>query len=355
MACMHVILPEWPLASFHGQDVPWLQLQSIAVRLCYNPAISATRLQGGYSVTEDEAVRRASILVVDDDTVMLDFINSALQEEGYQCQTACNAEAGFELIKETPFDLMIADIVLPGTNGLVLTEWSKKIRPDMLVIIMTGFAEDYSFEKAIEAGASDFIKKPFTLQELIIRIRLVELREKLLKMSVTDELTGLYNRRGFFALAEQQLKICKRQRDVLYLLFADLDNLKTINDISGHEAGDRAIRDTAMILKDTFRESDIIARIGGDEFIVVFDSATEGGIKVATSRLYQNIEQYNSTNNRPYTLSISVGTAKYNSGSPCSIDDLIRQADKSMYEQKMLKKEFLADSGSYSLNGPADF
>jgi two-component system, cell cycle response regulator len=216
-----------------------------------------------------EVDEKRSLLIVDDDASVLEFIKQGLLTQGYLCQTAATAESALEHINETPFDLMLTDIVMPGMDGFQLTELSRKARPDMLVIIMTGFTEDYSFEKAIEAGASDFIKKPFTLHELIIRIRLVNLQEKLLKLSVTDELTGLYNRRGFFTLAEQLVKLSNRQKNVLYLLFADLDNLKEINDIYGHEAGDQVLIETAKIFRDSFRDSDIIARIGGDEFIVV--------------------------------------------------------------------------------------
>ena len=285
-----------------------------------------------------DADEKRSLLIVDDDAGVSDFIQQGLLTEGYLCQTAATAEAALKCITQTPFDLMITDIVMPGMDGFKLTELARKVRPDMLIIIMTGFTEDYSFEKAIEAGAADFIKKPFTLQELIIRIRLVKLQEKLLRMSVTDELTGLYNRRGFFTLVEQLVKLSNRQKNVLYLLFADLDNLKTINDIYGHETGDQVIIETATILRDSFRDSDIIARIGGDEFIVVLAGTTEDGTAIATSRLYQNVALHNAKKKRPHALSISVGIAKYDAEVPCSIDELIRQADKSMYEQKMRKK-----------------
>ena len=288
---------------------------------------------------EKEVDQQRSLLIIDDNADVLDSIETGLLTQGYLCQTATNAQSALELINETSFDLMITDIVLPGMDGFELTERSKKLRPDMPVIIMTGFTEDFSYERAIEAGASDFIKKPFALHELMIRIRLVKVQEKLLKMSVTDELTGLYNRRGFFALIEQQLKLSNRQKNVLYLLFADLDNLKVINDAYGHEAGDQVLIETAKILRDTFRDSDIIARIGGDEFIIVPVGTTEDETAIATARLRQNVVLYNVEKKRPYALSISVGIAKFDSNFPCSVDELLRQADKSMYAQKMLKKQ----------------
>ncbi|MEW6109159.1 MAG: GGDEF domain-containing response regulator [Nitrospirota bacterium] len=282
---------------------------------------------------------KRSVIIVDDDVSLLDIIATGLSTHGYRCETAADAETAFEIINKNSFDIMLTDIILPGMDGFELTAKAKRLRSDMLVIIMTGFAEDFSYDRAIEAGASDFIKKPFTLQELIIRFQLVKLQKKLLKMSFTDELTGLYNRRGFFTLAEQQLKLSDRLKNLIYMLFADLDNLKGINDSLGHHEGDQALIETAKILKDTFRQSDIIARIGGDEFVVIPIGSTEYGARIAVSRLYQNIEVQNAKKKKNYTLSLSVGLAYYDPAAPCSVDELICRADKSMYEQKRQKQK----------------
>jgi diguanylate cyclase (GGDEF)-like protein len=279
-----------------------------------------------------------SVIIIDDDENVLEMIESGLSSNGYRCQTATNAESAFESISNSSFDIMISDIILPGMDGFELTEKVTKLRPDIIVIIMTGYTEDFSYDRAIETGASDFIKKPFTLQELIIRIQLVKLKEKLLKMSVTDELTGLHNRRGFFTLAEQQLKLANRQNSKIYMLYADLDNLKSINDAHGHHEGDKALHETAELLRNTFRNSDIVARIGGDEFVVIPIGTTEEGAKIAISRFYKNLERHNKEIKSDYDLSLSVGIACYDPENPSSVDDLLKQADKLMYEQKMKKK-----------------
>jgi diguanylate cyclase (GGDEF)-like protein len=287
---------------------------------------------------DKETDEKRSVIIIDDDVSLLKMIKEGLLSEGYRCETVTNADAALERINKTSFDMMITDIVLNGTDGFELTERVKKVRPDMLVIIMTGYTEDFSYDRAIETGASDFIKKPFTLEELIIRIQLVTLKEKLIKMSVTDELTGLYNRRGFFAMAEQQLKLSNRQKEEIYILYADLDNLKGINDTLGHQEGDKMLIETAMILRDTFRESDIISRIGGDEFVVIPIGTTEGGARISSSRFYENLAANNAKRKQNYTLSISIGLACYDPENPCSVDELLSQADKSMYEQKRKKK-----------------
>jgi diguanylate cyclase (GGDEF)-like protein len=278
--------------------------------------------------------KKSSVIIIDDDIRLLQVIKTGLLSKDFRCEAATSVESAFELINKTSFDIMLVDIAMPGMESFALTEKAKKLSPDMLVIIMTGYIEDFSFDRAIEAGVSDFIKKPFSLHELTIRIKLVKLHEKLLSMSVTDELTGLYNRRGFFTLAEQQLNIYNRLKEEIYLLYADLDNLKVINDTRGHPEGDHAIIETAKIFRDSFRKSDIIARIGGDEFVAIPFGMTRNGVKITTSRLQKNLEIYNAKRYGSYDLSISVGMACYNPESPCSIDELLSQADKSMYEQK---------------------
>jgi diguanylate cyclase (GGDEF)-like protein/PAS domain S-box-containing protein len=164
--------------------------------------------------------------------------------------------------------------------------------------------------------------------------------EKLLNLSNTDELTGLFNRRGFFALAGQQLKISHRLKKGMSLLSADLDDLKKINDTFGHQEGDRALIETAAILRECFRDVDIIARIGGDEFVVLLIEPSHDKLGVYTARLQRKIELHNLRYERSYTLSISVGIARLEPGSQCSIDDLIAKADGLMYEQKRNKKKF---------------
>jgi two-component system cell cycle response regulator len=282
---------------------------------------------------------RNSVIIVDDDERLLEIFKKALSLEGYQCETASSAESALELINNMPFNIMLTDIRMPGMEGFELTQKAKKIRPDIAVIIMTAYVEEFSFDNAIEAGASDFIKKPFTLNELVLRIQHVELQKKVRTMAVTDELTGLYNRRGFFSLVEQLLKLCKREKKGIFMLYTDVDSLKKINDTFGHKEGDMALIDIANILRKNYRESDIIARIGGDEFVVVTVGTTKESAEIATSRLKKNLEIHNAEANRSYKLSLSFGLAYYDPEHPCSIDELLVQGDKLMYEQKRHKQK----------------
>jgi diguanylate cyclase (GGDEF)-like protein len=165
------------------------------------------------------------------------------------------------------------------------------------------------------------------------------------ELTLTDDLTGLRNRRGFFFLTEQEFKLARNNRTgiQLWLIYADLDGLKKINDSLGHEVGSRAIVQTAEVLKGTFRDSDIIARLGGDEFVVlaVGNAADSGDIMVA--RLQENLRGYNIEERLPYRLSLSVGAVRVDveraPSIAASIDDVLKEADEAMYEDKRSKKE----------------
>jgi diguanylate cyclase (GGDEF)-like protein len=160
-------------------------------------------------------------------------------------------------------------------------------------------------------------------------------------LSITDELTGLYNRRGFFKLAEDCLSSAKRMGKKLMLLYADLDNMKQINDVYGHEEGDRMLQEVSSILKATYRTSDIIARIGGDEFVVFPVGSSEDHVDMIINRLNEKIDQYNKKNKSSYKLEMSVGIATYDPHAVKSINELLNLADSKMYEDKNRKKNKL--------------
>jgi len=156
-------------------------------------------------------------------------------------------------------------------------------------------------------------------------------------LSITDQLTGLYNRRGFTALSEQQLRIAERTKSGILLLFADVDNLKQINDKFGHKVGDEALVETANVLKEVFRKMDIIARIGGDEFAVLASEASLEYADIIRNRLQDRLNVHNLNANRFYNLSLSIGMVYHPPPPPYSLDELISSADSLMYEEKQRK------------------
>jgi two-component system cell cycle response regulator len=152
-------------------------------------------------------------------------------------------------------------------------------------------------------------------------------------LALTDDLTCLYNRRGFFAAATHQLKLARRNARGILLFFCDVDNLKTINDFYGHGEGDLAIVRAADALEQTFRGSDILARLGGDEFAVLAMEASTQSQEVILRRLEKSLKKSNASQSR-YAMSLSVGLARFDPKHPVSLGALIAQADQAMYEQK---------------------
>ncbi len=164
-------------------------------------------------------------------------------------------------------------------------------------------------------------------------------QEELYALSNKDEITGLYNRRGFQSLAIQHINLAKQTKSSLIIVVFDIDGLKQINDRFGHMVGTKAIIETGEILQKTFRESDIISRLGGDEFVVLATNTNPDDFKVIESRLKKIIMDHSAKNDRSYNLSISMGTAHYDPINPVSLNELLNQADKSMYEYKNNKKK----------------
>jgi diguanylate cyclase (GGDEF)-like protein/PAS domain S-box-containing protein len=170
-----------------------------------------------------------------------------------------------------------------------------------------------------------------------------QMEEEIKRLSITDPLTDLYNRRGFMTLAEQQLKISERIKRGLILVFADLDDLKIINDTLGHRKGDDALVEAADIFREVFRQSDVLARMGGDEFAILAletSSSPRETPAVLTDRLQRCIDRHNAQANRDYPISMSIGIVFHDPEPPCFIDELMSRADALMYEQKKRKREY---------------
>ncbi|MFQ6079729.1 MAG: diguanylate cyclase, partial [Thermodesulfobacteriota bacterium] len=282
--------------------------------------------------------KKARILIVDDDARTRRILSLILDEKGYETETAGTGCEAIEKAQATFFNLALLDIRLPDMQGIELLAPLKKIHPEMEMIMVTGYASAETAVRALNEGASAYITKPLNMEEVLPPVRealekqrrVVELRNLIL----VDGLTGLHNRRGFMILVQQQLKLANRTKRGLLLLFADVDNLKWINDAVGHHKGDQALIATANILKQTFREPDIIARIGGDEFAVLAIESRKESAEILMSRLQEKLDAYNPKGKRCHKLSLSVGIAHYDPKCPCSIDELLERADRSMYEQK---------------------
>ncbi len=242
--------------------------------------------------------------------------------------------------EEEEFSLALLDLSLPDSQ---LSETMKRIgelSPHMAVIVLTGHAEEDFGLRAVRSGAQDYLVKGLIDRELLVRsisysLERQGLQRELRALSLRDELTGLYNRRGLFTLALEQFKSAKRLGNKLFLVFTDMDSFKEVNDNFGHDAGDKALREYAALLMRTFRESDIVSRLGGDEFVVlVANAANEENLDNILSRLYASLDRLNSVPDRPFSIKVSVGTAIFDPEKPIDIEELIAEADREMYKSK---------------------
>jgi len=301
---------------------------------------------------------------VDDTPDNLRLLTKILESEGYIIRKSLNGRMALQAAYRYPPDLILLDIFMPEMNGYEVCKQLKasKITDQIPIIFISALDQISDKIEAFELGGQDYIIKPFQELEVVMRVRnqllikqqyqqLFEQNQRLedeiqkrlkaetevRQLSLTDELTGLYNRRGFFLLGNQQFKTAQRTQMFCCLLFADLDGLKQINDSLGHEIGDKFLIDTAQLLKQTFRESDIIARLGGDEFVILL-SVWSRDIDEFSPRLQANIDRYNQGHNYLSQLSVSVGVTQCALNEKVSLEELIQEADKLMYEQKRAKR-----------------
>lgn len=178
-------------------------------------------------------------------------------------------------------------------------------------------------------------------------------QHKLHQLSITDDLTGLLNRRGFMTLAEKQQCIAERCQQILLIAYSDIDGMKWINDNLGHDVGDKALIETAELLKSTFRNSDIISRLGGDEFAVLLSCAPEEvNISSIETRFYDNLIKINAKPGREYSLQVSLGVSRHNDGQTCTLDELMTRADELMYERKQRRKNSSSQQQNPCLENP---
>jgi len=262
----------------------------------------------------------------------------------FEMVTASSIGEALRLLDTGRFDAILLGLHLSAKTGVASLVRVHEHAPDATIIVVADAPNPELALTAVRQGAQDCLVRARLDGAPLERIvtfsverqrRVTELRA----MSLVDELTGLYNRRGFLTLARQQLRVADRLDSSVYQLFVDLDGLKRINDTLGHSEGDRALIDTAQLLRETFRDSDVIARIGGDEFaVLIIDSQEQGGEAMA-ERLSEKVAARNAWDDRPFALSLSTGLARSDARLPLSVDELLAEADLWMYAQKRRKQQ----------------
>ena len=282
---------------------------------------------------------KGKVLIVDDAPDTLDIIQKLLSFEGYEVILATTGEEGVKRVEEEKPDVVLMDISLPGIDGTQALKQIRTINPIQSVIMLTAFATVENAIHALKEGASDFVKKPFENEHLIHIVNQAleksrtltekeKLEEEVRRLSITDDLTGLYNHRHFFKTLESELTRLKRQRTSLSLLMLDVDNFKRYNDTHGHVEGDRVLKKIGEIIKHSIRHNvDSGYRYGGDEFASLLIGASLEQALTIAERIRLTIEEAGFKD-----ITVSVGLAEFQDS--FDLERFVKSADDAMYVAK---------------------
>jgi len=285
-----------------------------------------------------------SILIVDDDIAISDTVVQYLKAIHYNVKSALNAAEALEILNSFKADIVLTDITMQGMDGLELTRRIKKSY-DIDVIVMTGYSAEYSYEKAVQAGASDFIFKPFRFEELNLRIKRVlreadfkqertKLLKKLEKLAITDALTGLYNSRHFFDQIKAEVDRHMRYSRALSLLILDIDSFKSYNDTWGHLEGDKMLMGIGETINSCMRSMDTAYRYGGDEFTLLLPETRLQKACMVGNRIKDSISSriFEPKPGTKISITVSLGAAELVQGE--NFKSFVDRADKAMYKSK---------------------
>jgi len=282
---------------------------------------------------------RGKVLIVDDAPDTLEIIQKLLSYEGYEIILASTGEEGVKRVEEERPEVVLMDINLPGIDGTEALRRIRRVNPIQSVIMLTAFATVENAILALKEGATDFIKKPFENEHLIHivnqsleKYRTLKEKEKLeeevRRLSITDDLTGLYNYRHFFKTLESELARLKRQKTSLSLLMFDLDHFKRYNDSCGHLEGDRVLKKIGEIIKHSIRSNvDSGYRYGGDEFAALLIGATVDQALTIADRIRSSIEDSGFKD-----ITVSIGLAEFRED--FDLERFVKSADDAMYVAK---------------------
>ena len=276
------------------------------------------------------------ILIVDDNVEMLDKTSELLSHVGYSVVTCTSGEEALERLEHERVDLVLLDINMPSLNGF---EVCLRIRQmyaldDLPIIFLTSREDSDSVTKGFHSGASDFISKSAIADILLARvnvhIRLSRTLRFLRDISLTDDLTGCYNRRHAMYSLRELFARSKRYGTPFSLIYFDLNGLKIVNDKYGHQAGDLLLRSVVNACKKLLRESDLLFRMGGDEFMVLCPDTDKRGAFICAERMQEAVKAVTIVDQ---TVTFAYGIAHSNEDYK-DMDEMLHSADSSMYDCK---------------------
>ena len=291
------------------------------------------------------------VLLVEDSRTQARFIQQVLRDlrawAEFDVVWAETLESALDRLGDDGVDIVLLDLMLPDSEGLATFQRLYGAHSGVPIIVLSGVGDEAVAMRAVSEGAQDYLIKKNVSPDLLarsVRYALERHRamEALRRLALVDELTGVHNRRGFMYLGDQQLAVARRAGMSATVLFVDVDGLKRINDTSGHERGDRALADAAALMRRTFRSSDVVGRVGGDEFAALLLSETEPATSI--ERLRAAIDDHNREAGADAPLSCSIGAVRCDPADHRSLQELLAEADRAMYASRHAARSRAAPS-----------
>ncbi len=284
------------------------------------------------------SAQNPSVLLVDDDPEVLRFVEILVTKMGFVAYCVNDGQEAIDLLKNEKIEIVITDVLMPRVDGLELLAHIQQHYPQTRVIVITGYTQTYTYTEVIRAGASDFITKPFTNDELEAKLnrltRELKTIKELERLSAFDSLTDLYNRRQFDHRLWEEAHRAHRQDYPLFVGMVDVDHFKEYNDTYGHRAGDNVLQSIGRIIDRCTRQNvDSGYRYGGDEFALIIPQTTNDQVLAIADRM---IELYTNLNFGRTGLSIGLASFSRKSGNSWlqDIEDVVTRADHAMYRAK---------------------
>jgi diguanylate cyclase (GGDEF)-like protein len=287
--------------------------------------------------------KQINLLLVDDDPADRKLTQLALRDGLYnialQINTADSLASCLEAIRSGNIDLILLDLGLPDSRGMVTIDQVRQTSPDIPIIVLTGLSDEEIGVEAIKRGAIDYITKPVNQTVLKTRIGIalqtVELKQKLLQLANTDGLTNLDNRRHFFDILDREILRSKINGTDLSVMMLDIDHFKSTNDTYGHRGGDDILRQMGQILKENIYPLDFAARYGGEEFIVLMPATSPIKAAQAAARLRKVIDRYQwKVGENTISITASIGLASIDAYNLVNSYDIVEKADAALYAAK---------------------
>lgn len=290
-----------------------------------------------------------TIVVAEDDRLTRDLLAGMLRTHGHIVEAFADGQAAVERVGQGGVDLVLLDILMPRLSGLEACRLLKSMTTDSFlpVVLVTVKTDSASRVEGLKIGADDYVCKPFDEGELLARVEamlrikklhdhVARARAKLERLSVHDDLTGLFNYRYLHNRLSEEFKRAERYHDPLACIVVDIDRLQSINDVGGREVGDRVLSAVAEVLLRSVRDVDVVARFGGDEFLVILPSTHFAGSVTVAERIWREVGEasFSTKDNHQTRVTLSLGVSLFPSRDVRSKDALLRAADAALSQAK---------------------